>query len=300
MIQVENAIKDRITQVQEGQEPNGAIMMKYILKQTTGQKYCIFVEGDTDEKYYSNCKHSFLNKNSAVYLCGPSMNSESTGLIGKKWVINAFKEMMAWEAKKEDRSRWIFIVDRDYEPAEITGINNTKYHSVESYFLTNENLKTIFSRLDPNKYNEFVRLGEAFANDFLDYFLLKTTINAFYNYNKKIQVSMTTQHGMSFLISKKDNEVTYEVAATYLADTKNMKAIIQSGQYPKAEEYYNTLCAKYPPTLANIRGHNAIFFLKEYIKSQIQPDFTDDRLRGFFKILNLDIVFVNAFGEPLQ
>ena len=104
--------------------------------------FCI-VEGNTDEKFYSNINKNIIDlNNSIVYYVYQQHIGNKKILEGKKRVITSYENILIQNKfhkdlnKYKDLNKLIFIVDHDYDGIDKEyNISVTKLYAIENYFV---------------------------------------------------------------------------------------------------------------------------------------------------------------------
>lgn len=187
--------------------PAYGLIMKYnTLRVDKGIKKLIFVEGSSDKRFYSATNIEELSADS-YYI----FQSYKDGVGGKEAVFYAYNGIKSDSSLYHDMNRCIFIVDRDWELS-IKSANNlisgkdrekftiTQGHSMECYFLENENLAVIFSKLGIEEYlSDFKKVFDSFKDRTYHYWALKGTVE--YAYKHELHIKYRKRYSFDEIFS---------------------------------------------------------------------------------------------------
>jgi hypothetical protein len=234
-----------------------------------------FVEGVTDEKYYSFQIHNITNIdviNIKQLICG-----------GKKQVLNVYNKV----SKLGDRTgRELFFVDKDYSVNSYGDDNvcTTEMHSVENYYTTNtafSNILCVALGIDSSseEYNSRISEYTNSHNEFMEntmYLNLAITTcvdNKFKtNFNSQpnlfLLLSITKEHCCktdNCPVSIEDFINKYKISAMQV--DKNINTISQE----EITNEFKAACKLQESTFKNglnefTQGHMDMWFLVEYLK----------------------------------
>lgn len=267
--------KEQFNEAIEKQEPIGMVIQFASSRLNPSINKFIFVEGRSDETFYSNTNIRIL-KNNTKYFWQYSNKDKVENLVGKEGVYVAYKQILEDQNLSKDLNKCLFIVDRDWD-FELKSKNFqmnykdrnffsiTLGHSMENYFLEKENIKILFNKLSiSNKSKKYFEIMfTKFVYETADFFALKGAIVYAYNNHIKFdyrkEYDFTKIFDFSFL-----NETTfnynrsgmkYEINKMKMGIKKSDKLMIIY------DELYDLIIEKQ----RMIRGHDAFNFLKEYL-----------------------------------
>ena len=256
--------------------PNIGIVMKYnSLRNNKAIPTFFFVEGVTDEIFYSNLRNEKTSKPPAEYISALNNGFDSESCyVGKTAVLEAFSVINSDSVLKKDIGRCVFLIDRDYD-----GINNykikiprkdrnkftvTPYHSLECFLFEEDNLKNIFKCLNIGSCLEEYRIMlEHFARESETYFAYQGTITACKDMNLKIDYRK--KYGLNEIFKFKFNKSNnYEFNRDKLiTETELMRKSISKNDL--AKQRYDTIYKSIRESCLNIHGHTLFGFLTQYL-----------------------------------
>ena len=274
--------------------PMGMIMKYNALRIDKGINKLVFVEGSSDSRFYSSTNIDELSRDSQyIYQSYEEQNG------GKEAVFYAFNGIKTNADLISDMKRCIFIVDRDWEMS-IKSKNNlisskdrdkftvTQGHSMECYFLEDENLKVVFSQLGIiEQLKEFREILQDFKNKTYHFWALKGTLQ--YADKHNIHVHYRRRYKwediFKFDFSKED----------YFENGKLIDEIMQMEESLSGNEELMNYCRKWDSKIQDeprfIRGHDYFNLLISYINQRCNCNVSARRLYGYvneFKVV-LDI-----------
>ena len=176
-----------------------AVLMKFQQRASMDVKKnlsFVFVEGSTDERFYSATNISRLKEGNAKYFFTTQRDYEvdEEKIVGKEAVLCMLKKIASESQFSTYYPRCIFIVDRDYEK---DGIGNkgdflsqeekgkigvTLGYSFENYFFLEKNLITLLKVITGSE-EEYEKLNAkimTFVSETEKYFSAKYTISKYY------------------------------------------------------------------------------------------------------------------------
>lgn len=273
-------------------------------------KYVAFVEGKTDENFYSNRSEYYLRKSNTKYLAGKWIDEESLEPTGKNYVKDAYKWLSTSEQFQSYSKRLLYIIDRDYDLNLPEGISATPYHSFENYYFIEENIMKLFSHYGWGNPRTFIDLLQSVADKTLEYFLLVETISYignkdWYKYKcrqremkYKICLNPSPSVNIYFEHIGKNNaaEIIYE--SSWLREVQLIKDKVLKNS--KARKHFTELAGVYKAEIGNIRGHNALSFLEEYLHVSGMDKMFKDKMNDFIPELTLGAIFVDINGRDFN
>lgn len=256
--------------------PSIGIVMKYnSLRNDKAIPSFFFVEGRTDELFYSNLRNEKTAKPPAEYISALNNDFDSESCyVGKTAVLEAFSVINSNYVLKQDIGRCIFLIDRDYDD-----INNykikiprkdwnkftlTPYHSLECFLLDDDNLKIIFDCLNIRSYlEEFRMMLENFARESETYFAYQGTITSCINLNIGIYYKKTYSSDEIFKFKFYESK-TYEFNRDKLkTETELMRKSISMNDF--AKQKYDMIYRNIRESCLNIHGHTIFNFLTQFL-----------------------------------
>lgn len=256
--------------------PVGLIMKYNTLRVNKQLKKMIFVEGSSDSRFYSKTNIEELS-DSVYYI----YQSYKDGNGGKEAVYYAYNKIKTNEDLHNDINRCVFIVDRDWELS-IKSKNNlisskdrdrftlTQGHSMECYFLEDENISVVFKELD---IEEHIGTFKDYLRDFKDkthhYWALKGALQ--YASNHGIHVHYRKRHSFEEVFRFDFSRNEYFDISKMNEEIDNMENAL------KDEENLMNYCHKWDEKIDKeprfIRGHdyfNLLYcFINQYCKKNI-------------------------------
>jgi hypothetical protein len=247
----------------------------------------IFVEGVSDKHFYSNVTNSGVKlfcKAEYVFRSKFDRDKLSEDIVGKKAVFFAYKLIKDNKQLQKGMNKCIFIVDFDYEgiksarhsftSIDKNRISTTKYHSIESYFLTDNNTKRIFDyyNLSDKARLEFKSASQIFCNEVEEYFSLKGAIAAcYFNNQKKPRYAKEYSHEEIFdIVFNSSNTFSYK--QDYLKyEIKKMNRAISSNEF--AMKRYDEIKKMISKNILFIQGHTSMLFLEKFLVDNFKIDF---------------------------
>ena len=202
------------------------VFTEYVAKKRS--KYHVFVEGHSDEKFYSTFIYKKINSkifpgDVAYIKCN-----------GKKGVFEICDYLLKkFNAIKNDKSK-IFIVDRDYDGVlkcseETKGrITMTKYYSFENYAFVPENLEVLLDEVvSKNNKQLFKNLIDDFIEQISTYEAIQS-LNVrqiiFKPINKKIEDYNVSIINNKFVIDNSFNDEVLKLVDSF--SEKEKKALV--------------------------------------------------------------------------
>lgn len=154
--------------------------------------YIIFVEGKTDEEFYTHCRMPFFNENRIEFIISTSKKGDEEH-IGKKAVVELCREIVL--SHKKYLRKAIFIVDHDYFGIEEFGkeckadvdkfLTILPCYSFENFFVLPSNLKIIESNyLYDSQIDHFNNTFKKFVQEIREFYELKRTMTACYTLHR--------------------------------------------------------------------------------------------------------------------
>ncbi len=240
----------------------------------------VFVEGPTDEIFYTHTNRSELNKD-AYYQCG-SLTKERfyEGKVGKDAVLYSLNRIVNDSKLSKSLHKCIFIIDRDFDDTfskeTLPKCKNTEYtlyetkgHSVENYLFEEKNIGHVLRYINFQcNVNDFLDKFKDFTKEMSTYYAVNSEItrqsqnNAFYKHRYSLEEIL------SFNFSKEDFWIGRQKARE---EIKLMQDVVLGNQWSKGfVENKQRLIEK---NIMLIRGHDAFTFLYQYAKQKYNKDF---------------------------
>ncbi len=258
----ESTLKDRFQYSIRQKSAIGSVMKYHEVKDSDYYRSIVFVEGSSDRRFYKNTGIRRLSKQS-YYIYAV----QDEDLTGKKAVISAYQYISADADIRDGLEKCIFIVDRDWDLLP-KGVSVTRGHSMENYFLLQDNLKILFSHIGKNEkeYDTFWRGYGKFCAETAEFWALKASVvyahgtDKGYDYRRK----RTFEEIFDFRLLWDD---------TIVYNRKYMEeeiALMRRGIAGSEEllAYCENMKEKIRTDISYIRGHEAFRYLQCYFKEK--------------------------------
>lgn len=297
--------------------PKREMIIRYgILRQNKRCTLCI-VEGPGDQAFYSHTNIGIFANNYCYYICHDKAKDPDSRYESRAAVIQTYFDIKNDEILKGDLARTIFIVDKDYDRQLVHNkqllptkdsrcITVTRYHSLENYFITEGNVKTIFTayNVDVKLVNDFLTKIRKFTAEVAEYFALLGSITACYKHDWRIP---------NYVNYRKDlfKSLHFDRSGNYRFDVNGMKTEIEKMRFEiryirEAKEYEQYLLKKLSD-YKYIRGHLAFDFLRRYLKEVLGKEFGYDsdnkevttKYYRCIHALDIEIHIVTGLGKKL-
>lgn len=247
-------------------------IIKYNAVRNSDYKHIIFVEGNGDRLFYGNCPVPELSDN--TYYIFASMNDEYKG---KDSVMKSFEVIYNDTTLSSGMSKCIFLVDRDWDnridgnqyrlnKKYIDDFTITRGHSMENYFLEEENLKVLFELFGKSSdYSGFLENYHTFIKETAYYWGLKSA--KIYADKHNIPARYSQKHSWDEIFSFCYKNETPEYHKNLLAEEiKNLENVFSSS--PNLMDYAKKKEALIANTPRMVRGHQAFDYLNCYFKGK--------------------------------
>lgn len=265
--------------------------IRFYLQLPNPKKVFVFVEGSTDKVFYNNASISFLDKAKSIIEYVWQEKTREKELYGdtkiesgKKFVIAQIKE----KRSKEELSRCWFIFDKDFDSGDIRNLYGIKKeasqqvrvtdgHSMESFFVNEENLKLICNKYGAD-YDDLYEKLCLFRNEMVNYYALKKAITT--AITRKDEEKKEKKY-------KKYSRVKY----SNIYDTKdNPKPLLE---FDFSSEDFMTIC--------RIRIEEECEAMKKAIQNADDPYFRGTEVKLIQKRINesLELSMCNMRGHDL-
>lgn len=289
-----------------------ARLLKYNTQRTYGETVC-FVEGYMDELVYRNSSIDVLNK-------GVQYNTGNYNRIGsrieeegKESVIHAYMSIRRTETLKMGLRSCVFIVDYDFEGVtsskyqltknQKAGISVTPYHSVESYFVEENNLGILFKKLCLTQHDAEVAYCELekLSLQTSDFFALRGAITNQIIVGKvegrMIKIGYKAKYSIKEIFNREN--IPFVKEGYLLEEVRAMKKEVF--RIPGAKRKYDEIKKRVNGGPPYIQGHTAYDFLYSYLKENhdINLDKEVRNNRDLIKCLQIDIVIKAGNGKEL-
>lgn len=253
----------------------GPIMRFALLREKAYINQFIFVEGSTDRTFYENTNISDLSDHAYYFYRILSDRYDKEEYKGKEAVFYSLKRIVEDERLSKRIDKCKFIVDRDYseiqeskysrlKPADYSRITVTKGHSMESYFFEESNLRKILKMVDLSA-DEFLELFDEFKLEMSYYYSLKAVITENYKMGTKIWFAKKYNDAELFVFDF-SNMMFWSSRDKVKEECQRMKKVLA----PCANliEQAETLQKVIVSNRMMVRGHDAFFFLEQYIQQK--------------------------------
>lgn len=260
----------------------------------------IFVEGSTDENFYSSTSEENLSK-CAFYL---HKIVDKTNLqdeyLGKKAVLYALKCISGDKILSKDLHKCMFIIDRDFEETidddllpetEIAfkQLYKTQGHSVESYLFHKNNIKNVLRYLSPSlNQNDFFDKLDEFVDVMCEYYAANALITGITISNNIVtpfyKHVYQREEILSFDFSKENFWLGKQKA---IAETESMRSQIEGR--PLAQLAYDYRKEEIRNNSMLLRGHDAFEFLYQYLRQKLNMKFDIFEADSHYKDLVKDL-----------
>lgn len=257
------------------------MLMRYNDFSARNKNICI-VEGPSDWTFYKNTNIMKLKKCNCNYVWhkgiharpNPDLDQEFTG---KEAVIKTYYEIRDNQDLFPSLNRTFFIVDRDYDDRLILKkkllslddykcFSITPFHSFECFFLFKENVYKLFEYLNLDKTDVlcFLSVFKKFCGQITEYFALKATIVACYNFCWNRPSYKKGYENEEIFDLKFDSEGNF-IYNSRLMD-KEVSSMWSSIEYNnQATSYYKETYKELNDNPLFLRGHNLFEFLEKYL-----------------------------------
>ena len=255
-----------------------------IINQKNVDKFC-FVEGSSDELFYSTVSHHFFSKNKVKFLyVGYYDKSEYKGkkavVLATKVVIKNFKKLA---------EKFAFIVDHDdfgidefkdeVEGQYLEMLTVLPVYSYENYYFYNNNLDRVFCsiHLSNSQLLEFKNHLDTFYDDITDYFSLKAvktashTLEKYKNlYNIKEYVPRFKNEDI-FVFDFNDKEYYRRELAEL--EVSAFELMVQ--EHSKAKKLYEAMKKRMSINKDFLKGKILLQYMRAYCKYHFDIDIND-------------------------
>lgn len=249
-----------------------AVVFKFnTLRLFKENKEFIFVEGSSDEAFYKHTSISILTDGS-VYIPA-DYTADKDDDVGKKVVYSAYESIRNNDELRCELDKCLFIIDRDYEYyKDNQPFTITEGHSMECYFLEQENVKIVFSyfNLPEEAAEKFWEMYVDFASKCYEFFALKGTWTYVYSKRKR-----TDPYIDGYKHKNEDRDIFwfkfYEDTYSFREDKLEEEIKLMRDSLNANERfipYYQKLFDDIKDNPKMIRGHNAYDFLKQYLRQK--------------------------------
>lgn len=290
-----------------------APIIRFNLERAGFDGYFCFVEGSSDENFYSHTNISILQNERCKYFFRRRDDTDYPELEGKESVLCCYHYITNNPSLGHMRNQCIFIVDFDFD-----GLNSkyfnlqhdedknftiTKYHSIENYYVVSENLRTIFAyyNLTLDAARQFYDMIYNFACEVSEFFALKGSISATYNQKKKKfseGVTYKKRYEYSDIFRFNFNQSPPYEAELFKTELDAMRAAIANNKYAK-DRYRFILCRIQENPPLYIRGHNVYDYFKYYMLQKYNIRIIKDDLNKCISSFNIKIEICTANGDIL-
>ncbi len=260
---------DYRTRYNDGRKQSGArelVQKLNYLRTNRNNKEFVFVEGSSDAEFYKHTSISILADKS-VYLFA-SYNPDPDEEKGKKVLYSTYEAIRRNDVLRSELDKCVFIIDKDYEYYKNDRVYTiTEGHSMECYFLEQENIKVMFSYFDLTEEEaiKFWNLFNDFANKCYEFYALKGTVSYMYANGQRRFYKKEYDYPDIFTF-KFDND-NYSFCEDKLnEEVELLKDAIRSNS--SFMPYYQKLYADIKDDPRMIRGHDAYEFLKQYLQQK--------------------------------
>ncbi len=286
-------------------QPQSSLIYKFsqTINYIEDGKYCCFVEGKTDPKFYSNLKNKVFSNISNYLFAKYLENSEE--LLGKSAVIQSYNYIATKVSNKLDKC--IFIVDHDYSGLDNYKVVNknaisiTKPYAFENYFLEDRNVKLIFDYYNISyDYDNFSNLVDKFVADIDDYNRLKSATTAYTNTNINNSLVVIPNiykdqlRDIFYFDFKKD---PYFYIDRMNREVENMKKYVKNSV--GANNYYKYTSINFSNKREWIKGHIIFDFLRVYLK-QIHNINIFKNYNEIVNNMDVDIIIKDGNGKKIS
>ena len=288
-------------------------------------KYICIVEGKTDRLFYSNINSINLNDNVRYLWNYRDCNTVDDIDLGKDAVIGSYNMIKKNPKFSKVLNKCIFIIDHDYDGAKSmkyeydedreNKMSITKGYSFENYFLEEENIKRIFNYLGKteNDISRFESKYKQFINEIGEYVRLKSSTieikkkgNPYYDcyaYSYKTPINNISKEIFDFNFDNYHYNVNYFNKNIMLEEIQRMKNFINKYENRNALLFYNNFSKNIGFKRDYVRGHEAMNFLKAYLKDVFEIELCDNPANELFieltKVLDVDFKAVNGLGNNI-
>ena len=272
-----------------------AIVMRFnTLRVDPAVRRFIFVEGSSDERFYSKVQNPILQEKTKYIF---QDYAEENG--GKESVFFAYNKIKTDENLKPDFYKCIYIVDRDWDSS-LKSINHwvtrkdekyitiTKGHSMECYFLEDENVKAIFSQYGIDEsYEDFFGVYKDFIGKTAEYWALKAVVQ--FAFKSEIRCKYKKQYDFSSIFRFDFSNKQYMDIEKLVSEVNLMKEAIKDNE--QLTRYFDVWKNKIINEPHLIRGHNLFDFLLAYLNYKLDETVSEKELYKLVPsfVVDLDI-----------
>lgn len=251
-----NAFKQRI--------PNktsiSSVMKYHQVKNSDYYENIVFVEGSSDKRFYIKTRINELS-HKAYYIYSSQMDEYR----GKESVIKAFNLINNDQRIKDGLTKCIFIIDQDWSDIP-DGVYATAGHSMESFFLEENNIKKLFSVINDKEDVEcFEKIYKRFWYESADFWALKATM--VYATDNGIHINYKKRNSFEtiFDYAFENNEIKYNKQLMD-AEINSMRQSVLNNKL--LIKYYNKTFKKIKDNRNFVRGHEAFRLLQCFLENK--------------------------------
>lgn len=296
------------------QPPWREMLMRYNNFAAYNRMICV-VEGPSDWKFYKNTNIKNLRECNYIWHKGrnapkPDWDQEFTS---KQAVIKTYFEIHDIPTLYPKLKRTIFIIDRDFDDrlvhnkrllskTELKCFTITTFHSLECYFLFKENVKKLFKyfHLSEEDMVSFLASFDGFCSQITEYFALKATIAACYNFGwGKLNYRKTYDNKEIFNLNfDGDASFTYNIHFMNVEVNNMRNALLSNTQ---AKSYYKEIYEKLKDNPLFLHGHTLFDFLQKYLIDVHNILFNNnhDQYELFINQMTIPLNIRNGMGETI-
>lgn len=235
----------------------GCVMKYHEVKSSDYYQNIVFVEGSSDKLFYIHTHIGKLHKK-PYYIYA----SQADDMVGKTAVVESYKMIVNDKCLVDGLDKCVFIVDQDWDEKP-EGVCITKWHSMENYFLQEDNLKVLFDMAGKQaNYTGFLNEYKKFCLETANFWALKAT--ASYAKKQGIRCFYRKKHSFEEIFCfSLDEKRSIKYNRRYMDDEiSEMRNAIMGSK--ELISIYNNLYKKIKGNINFVRGHEAFRFLQCY------------------------------------
>ena len=258
----------QVFQKNQQRKPYIGSMMKYHEVKDSGYyQHIIFVEGSSDRRFYMNTGDKRLSEHSYYIFSVRDKNADpDEEPVGKKAVISAFKDISKNTYLKDGLYKCLFIVDQDWDNQPLKNLMITKGHSMENYFLLEENLKILFLRFGKTSsdFDAFWQQYKQFSIETAEFWALKATVVYAYQNGHKFNYKSNLKFEQIFDFHADSKGHMHYQTQMMDQEIRAMQKGISQNKFLIG--YCKRMCEKIKADRSLVRGHDAFRYLQIFFK----------------------------------
>lgn len=277
-------------------------------------EYLCVVEGPSDWNFYKNVNISALQAKRCAYIWHKGENApipdSDQFYQSKEAVIRTYKEICSNYSLSKELCRTFFIVDRDYQDVlicqktELTdddrkNITVTKYHSLESYFLTDYNIEELIRYLEIplEEIENIVALLTELRDKSVEYFSLIGACAACYKNNGWKKPNYKKQKNIKDIFSFSFDNSSFSFLNEYMnVEIDTLRNALK--HHKEANLEYKKIKNNIKENYLFLQGHTLFDFLSELLIQKYSKHF--GYVKGNSEMINSYLDFINQMNIELN